>query len=717
MAKKERNTGHPLEFRASLAIPIHLTSRKEMTEIRQLLDQGKSLHQEGRLTDAWKIYEEVLRRSPGDADALHLSGVIANLTGQPQDALRRIGEALQIEPRNAVFHLNYGNALLALGKSAEAEAAFRKAIKVEPRFASAHYNLANLLLEAGKSDEAIAEYDQTVVHEPRHFGALFALARLMAQRKQWPPCIALARRALDIQPAQEELLRLAAAGYYKCGRYGDARNIVDRLLGIHPGDAALIAYKGDIAAQMSQYDEAISCFRQALRIDPAIAEAVNGLGDTLIQVGKPDEAVEVLREGIVNCPTRADLFSDYLFMLNYKEDALPEFYVEEHRRWDQLFGRTPRRILHNVPNPDRRLRVGYVSADFRSHSVSYFIEPIIERHDRKAFSVHCFSSTARVDSVTERLRSKADSWHDVAGVSDEELTDLITKSQIDILVDLAGHTGANRLGVFARKPAPVQISYLGYPNTTGLSAIDYRISDREADPPGVGDAWNTETVLRLPDCFHCYRPPKHQTAISAPPCIERGYVSFGSFNILSKISDSTLRAWARILSAVPNSQVLIKTRGLAEAVHRDLLSSRMEKFGIAADRVELSQGETDHAAHMQRYREVDIALDTFPYNGTTTTCDALWMGVPVVALAGNRHAARVSSSLLKAAALNELVADNVDDYVALAIGLATDASRLSALHAGLRERLQTSPLMDEERFTRNIEMLYRDSWHRWCEKS
>lgn len=688
-----------------------------MTDIQQLLDQGKSLHQEGRLKDAWEIYEEILRRSPKEADALHLSGVIANLSGLHEDALRRIGEALQVDPRNAVFHVNYGNALLALGRSAEAEAAFRQAIKVEPRFASAHYNLANLLLDAGKSDDAIAEYDQTVVHEPRHFGALLALARLMAQRKQWPQCVALSRRALDIQPAEDELLRLTATGYYKCGRYGDAMNIVERLLGLRPGDAALIAYKADIAAHMSQYDEAISCFQQALRIDPENAEAVNGLGDTLIQVGRPDEAIEVLRQGIVSCPGRADLFSDYLFMLNYKEDALPEFYVEEHRRWDQLFGRPAPRVFHNVPNPDRRLRVGYVSADFRSHSVSYFIEPIIERHNRKGFSVHCFSSTARADSVTERLRSKVDTWHDVAGVSDEELADLISTSQIDILVDLAGHTGANRLGVFARKPAPVQISYLGYPNTTGLSAIDYRISDREADPPGVGDAWNTETVLRLPDCFHCYRPPEHQTAISNPPCAERGYVTFGSFNVLSKISDSTLRAWARILGAVPKSRLFIKTRGLTEAVHREMLAARMEKFGIAADRLDLSPGETDHAAHMQRYREVDIALDTFPYNGTTTTCDALWMGVPVVAIAGNRHAARVGSSLLKAAGLDELVADDIDDYVDLAIGLATDVGRLAALHGSLRERLRTSPLMDEERFTRNIEVLYRESWQRWCKKA
>jgi predicted O-linked N-acetylglucosamine transferase (SPINDLY family) len=353
------------------------------------------------------------------------------------------------------------------------------------------------------------------------------------------------------------------------------------------------------------------------------------------------------------------------------------------------------------------LRIGYVSPDLRNHSVAYFFEPVLDRHDREGFEIFCYHLAAGEDGVTQRLKASGAQWRNCFGEADEAIARRIRDDGIDILVDLAGHTANQRLGVFARKPAAVQMSWLGFPSTIGLPAIDYRITDMQVDLPGY-EAFNVETPLRLPFSYFCYRPgPAPQVA--PPPCLSRGSVTFGSFNNLSKLSLAAIGLWSRVLLAVPGSTLLLKGKGLGEAGARGRVEQAFAQCGVPAERLDLNGWENSAESHLARYHDVDIALDSYPYNGATTTCEALWMGVPVVSLAGRSHASRMGLSLLTAAGLAELACADEAGFVVAAAALAVDHDRLAAWRQSMRERLQASPLMDERGFTRALEDLYRQA--------
>jgi protein O-GlcNAc transferase len=685
--------------------------------MQKLLEQGIALHQQGRLDEAWAIYEQILMSAPASPEALHLSGVVCNVRRQHQEAARRIGRAIELDAEQPLYYVNFGNALSETGQAGDAEKAFRRAIALMPSLASAHFNLGNLLSSLGREDEAIAAYDQTVVQEPRHFKALLALARILYRRRQPEICLALLKRALAVNPAHEEALRITAATLNQLRFLDDALATLDRLLDVVPRDPGALAYKGIVLAKMRRFEEAIEAHRAALAIEPGNAVAIEGLADALARCGRPAEAVAALQAGLVHQAGNPDLFSQYLFLLNFIPAVSPQEFLAEHKKWETRFcsapALAPLPFFANAPVADRRLKIGYVSADFRQHSVSFFIEPVLTQYDRSNFEIFCYSSTEHADAVTHRLRGKTNAWRDVSAIDDEELAAQVRRDGIDILVDLSGHSGGHRLLCFARKPAPIQVSYLGYPNTTGLSTIDYRISDRIADPIGHVAEENSEKILHLPDCFHCYRAVSSEEIDPTPPAVRNGWITFGSFNVIAKLSDDTLAAWAAILLRVPNSRLHIKSWGASDGP-KDYLHQRFSALGIAPERLLASPFDVDHAEHMQRYRGIDIALDSFPYNGTTTTCDAMWMGVPVVTLRGKRHAARVGASLLHAVGLDELIAEDADGYVDLAVALAEDTVRLKDLHASLRDRMRASPLMDEARFVRNLEQLYRHAWTNWC---
>jgi predicted O-linked N-acetylglucosamine transferase (SPINDLY family) len=366
-------------------------------------------------------------------------------------------------------------------------------------------------------------------------------------------------------------------------------------------------------------------------------------------------------------------------------------------------------------DPDRRLRIGYVSRDFRLHSVAYFIEPVIAHHDRAGYGIYCYYLAADHDDTTQRLSQSADVWREAHGASVDEIAARIYADEIDILVDLGGHTKLNRLGVFSRKPAPVQATWLGYPDTTGLASIDYRITDTVADPPGLTDEIHTERLLRLEPPFVCYQPPHESPAVDLRETA--GDVVFGSFNMLIKLNGPLIDMWAQILKAVPDSRLLIKSGLLEhdEAVWR--VHERFEKAGIARSRVELRALTQHRMDHLAAYGEVDVALDTFPYNGATTTCEALWMGVPVVTLAGESHMSRVGASLLTAVGLSNLISASTAEYVQTAVALGRDPALRRALRAGMRDRLAASALLDHAGFTRKLEGALRRAWRAWCESS
>jgi predicted O-linked N-acetylglucosamine transferase (SPINDLY family) len=389
----------------------------------------------------------------------------------------------------------------------------------------------------------------------------------------------------------------------------------------------------------------------------------------------------------------------------------------EHRRWDeqQAGGIKQPKLTIGSRDPGRRLRVGYVSPDLKQHSVAYFLEPLLREHDHSVVEVFCYAEVLRPDATTLNLQSHADHWLRTVGYSDDALARRITSDGIDILVDLAGHTADNRLGVFARKPAPVQVNWLGYPNTTGLRAMDYRLVDEITDPPGEADQTASERLIRLAEGFLCYAAPYAAPQPAPPPSVRTGRIVFGSFNNPAKLSSITLRTWATLMKRVPDSQLLLKGSALHEPGSRDLFQAHLHAHDIDLTRVVMRGRTPGVAEHLSVYADVDIALDPFPYNGTTTTCEALWMGVPVVTLLGDRHAARVGASLLTQIKRPELIADSPEGYVEIAAKLAAEPERLAQLRATLRDQMSRSPLCDAPGFAHKVETAYRTMWQKFCD--
>ncbi len=476
-----------------------------------------------------------------------------------------------------------------------------------------------------------------------------------------------------------------------------------------PGNPALRYQLACALIDLEDYEAAQAELERLRERGPELPHAHYSLAHVQRQLGRIREAIASYRRAAELRPLHADTQSSLALTLNYSADCQPQEIFEEHRRFGE---RHAEPAVPPAPDPSwpRRLRVGYVSPDFRSHVVSSFMLPILARHDRKRFEVFCYFTHPEADSVTAGLRMLADRWAECGGQSDADLARRIRADRIDLLVDLAGHMAWRRLRVFALRPAPLQLTYLGYPNTTGLAAIDYRISDAIADPPGESERWHTERLARLPGPFLCYRPGPEIHALTPPPAQRAGSPTFGCFSNFQKLSDPFFDAAARILAALPGSRLLLKARPLAFASVARAVRSRFEGAGIEPARLVLRGWEPAVERHLAAYQEVDVALDSFPYNGTTTTCEALWMGVPVVTLAGSRHAARVGASLLGAVGLGELVARDADGYVRTAVALAGDVARLAALRQGMRTRMRRSPLMDERGFVQGLEQCYLDLW-------
>lgn len=481
---------------------------------------------------------------------------------------------------------------------------------------------------------------------------------------------------------------------------------------------ALALDLGMALQERGEFDAALQVYAACAEAHPGEAGPHIRAGNVLRELWRVEEAVRAHAKAFELAPAgNALILSSVLFYSHYLAEVDPQRLFESHRRYGRLvaagLGRGSQPLYGVTPDPERRIRIGYVSPNLSRHSVGSFIEPVIARHDRGRFEAYCYSNLASPDDTTARIQSLSDAWRDVHDLDDETLAASIAADRIDVLIDLAGHTASGRLGVFARKPAPVQMTWLGYPDTTGLDTIDYRITDAIADPAPRADARHTERLLRLPGVFLCYQPPRE-----APPVSDRdtdpASVVFCSFNVLDKVNDRVIGMWADILRAAPGSRLLLKSQLLKyeEVVGRvlDCFAAR----GIERERIELHSWSEDRAAHLNFYGRADIALDTFPYHGTTTTCEALWMGVPVVTLAGEVHMSRVGASLLAAAGLADLVATSPESYVQLAAGLARDRARRRTLRGGLRGRLGASPLLDHAGFTRKLEAEVDRAWRAWC---
>jgi predicted O-linked N-acetylglucosamine transferase (SPINDLY family) len=473
-----------------------------------------------------------------------------------------------------------------------------------------------------------------------------------------------------------------------------------------------------VQLQCNLFEAAEQTCRIALQLDPNHMPAHNNLAQALKERGLLTESVGQQRVAVRLSPDNAALHSNLLLDLNYLPDLGADECAREHRLWGELHGGPAGKVARhsNQPDPEKRLRIGYVSPDFRAHSVAFFIEPLLAAHNRERVEVTGYANLLQPDPMTRRLREIADRWHNVWGLDDNKLAQLVRNDGIDILVDLAGHTAGNRLGVFGMKPAPVQVSWLGYPNTTGLREMDYRLTDEWADPPGAGDTRHTETLVRLPHGFLCYKPLDDSPDVSAAPVISNGYVTFGCFNNSAKVNGKLLDVWSEILTDLPDARLLLKSKQLHGPGLHQRFRDEFIRRGVDPDRVEMLGRVQSTLDHLALYGRVDIALDTFPYNGTTTTCEALWMGVPVIALAGDRHAGRVGVSLLHGLGVDELIAATPEDYRRLVVELARERDRLVAYRSALRQRMQNAPLTNAAGFARDIEEAFRVMWRKWCER-
>ena len=499
---------------------------------------------------------------------------------------------------------------------------------------------------------------------------------------------------------------------HQLGQSAQGMDFMRRAIALQPNNRLYHFNFGIINAEMGDTDAAIEAYERSIQIQPT-ADACNNCAGLLLNQGRLDEALELFRRGSELNPDDIDQQSNFLYTLSYK----PHPNVREIFNWHKQFGQRHERAIAPMPpraradgaRADQRLRIGYVSADFRQHAVAHFIEPVLAAHDSKRFEIFCYYNYPAADAVTGRFEKLTHHWRVIANRSDEDVANMIRADGIDILVDLAGHTPLNRLRVFARKPAPVQASWIGYSSTTGLTRMDYRITDTISDPVGVTDDLYTEKLVRLPDTFSCFQPLANSPDVGVLPSTQSGHVTFGSFNNFIKMTQEVLQTWARILQCVPTSTLLLKYRSFEAEKIRTLVLAAFAKHGVLPARIHFL-GSDDYHTHLRAYHQVDIALDTFPHNGDTTTCDALWMGVPVVVNTGVNHVGLMGASRLRSVGLEDLVARDNDHYVDIACALANDVPRLEKLRATLRETMKASPLMDAPRFTRNLEAAYENMW-------
>lgn len=605
--------------------------------------------------------------------------------------------------------LALASVLLARGSAAEALDLFTAVAQRPQAPADAVAGMAACQAALGRMDAAAQSFARAVAQHPDRADFRIGLADALRGARRLEPAIAEARRALALAPDNARAMATLAAALHAAGRRAEAVDAYGRALAADPGLAEARANLGAALISEGRLGEAERQLRWSLRLNPRSPQAWNNLGNALAAAGDGRAAEDAYRRALDLRPDDAEAHSNLLLTLHYREDLSPGDLADAHRAWAGRHAPAtpPRPALPDAG--DRPLRVGYLSADFRTHSVSYFFEPLLAAHDPRHVEATCYSDVASPDETTARLQAKAARWRPIAGLSNADVAEQVRRDGIDILVDLGGHTAGSRLLVFARRPAPVQVTWLGYPDTTGLDAIDARLTDGIADPPGEADILASERLVRLETGFLCYQPPP-SPAVGPLPAITQGGVTFGSFNNLAKLTPGVTRLWAQLVAAIPGARLLLKARALADPEVRRRLGEAFARHGLAPDRLLLMGPVPGRDGHLATYAQVDIGLDPFPYGGTTTTCEALWMGVPVVTLAGDRHAARVGASLLTRLDLARLVATTPDRYVRLATDLARDLPRLQAMREGLRTRMAASPLMDAPGFARGMEAAYRRLW-------
>ncbi len=678
-------------------------------------NQLEALFSAGRLAELEGRARLLLEKYPESGFVWNLLG--ASLQMQGKDGLAALQNATKFLPNDADAHSNLGNVLGDLGRLDEAEACYRRALRIDPHNANVLSNLGITLGDLGRLDEAEACYRRALKIKPAIAEVHINLGKILGDSGRLAEAEACYRRALKINSGIAEAHGNLGNIFRKLGRLDEAEACYRQAVRIKPNYAEAHHNLGNILRDMERLDEAEACCRRALEIKPSYVEAYHNLGNVLQKLGQLDKAIACYRRTLEIKPDYVEAYNNLLFGSNYLPNQSPAQLLAEARRYGELVARQarPYKAWNCVPDPARCLRVGIVSGDLRAHPVGYFLKSALaalSAHAAGRLELFAYHNNIRADAVSERIKACCRDWHTVAALSDENLARLIHDDGIDILLDLAGHTAHNRLSVFAWKPAPIQAAWLGYLATTGVAAMDYLIADAWTLPE-TEEAHFTEKIWRLPETYLCFTPPDVEEKVAPLPALANGYVTFGSFNNLTKMNDDVVALWARVLASIPNSQLFLKTKQFEEASVRQSTVERFAVHGIGADRLVLKE-PVPRAEYLAPYRQVDIALDPFPYPGITTSVESLWMGVPVLTLTGESFMSRQGIGLLMNAGLSEWIAIDADDYVAKAIAHAGDLQRLAALHNGLRQQVVASPIFDALRFAKNFEAALRGMWQKWC---
>ncbi|WP_456618287.1 MULTISPECIES: O-linked N-acetylglucosamine transferase, SPINDLY family protein [unclassified Bradyrhizobium] len=688
--------------------------KRQEADVLPLLGNALQLHKKGLLREAQAAYRQLLQLAPNQFIALHMLGVLESDAKNYQQAELLLSRAVAVDPRSADAHMTLGVALNGLRRHDEACESYRRALALRPNYALALSNLGNASVTLDLR-EALACYDKALAIDGNlaeaHNGRGWVLCRL----RNYDEALASLNRALSIKPDYASALANRAVVLQELLRFDEAMADCNRAVALAPDDANGWLWRASVWLHLQQMAEALPDCEKALAIDPESAQAHLVLGLCLAGLGRVDEALASFDRALAITPDLPSAISNKIFALDFLADAS----VEQHQLarqawWEQIGAKVASEAASphdNSRDPDRPLVLGYVSADFNAHSAAFIFKPVLQYRDREQFEIVCYSCSSKADAATDEFHKIADRWRDASQWSDDRLADQIRADGVDILIDLSGHTKGNRLGVFALKPAPIQVHGWGHGTGTGLPTIDYLFSDPVAIPAEVRHLF-AETVVDLP-CFVTLEPLPLELARASTPAASNGFVTFGVFNRISKISDQAARTWSRILERVPGSRLLIKDVALDDQLVRDNLLARLATCGVPAERVDLL-GTTLRIDHLTSFHRVDIALDPFPQNGGVSTLEALQMGVPVVAKLGNTLPSRAGGSILTALGLPDWVTDSEEAYVDIAVSRAAQIGDLDKLRRELPGQVRAAPACNPVAYAQAVDEAYRAMWQRYC---
>ncbi|NNE00893.1 MAG: tetratricopeptide repeat protein [Pirellulaceae bacterium] len=712
----------------------------------QLIANALQLQKAGDLESAKTLYCQILHREPLNPDAWHLLGmtlhgadqhreaieclqkadaivpnhpeVLANLgvvyrsMGNPDQARCVLEKSIAADPNSAAARINLGTVLLESSLLDAAEAQFQRALEIDPHAANAAMNLGNVWQKQGRLRDAEGIYRQLLERNAGNAKLLTNLGESLRKQGKRSEAVAVLKQALSADPQSIETALNLARALKHSSRHGEAEELLRQVVRQYPELAKAYHYLGITLLDLGDLDAAREEVTRSVELDPSDVYAISSLGTIYLEMGRNDAALESFRKVIDKDPMMSEAHGSILYIMSADPTTDQAELFEEHRRWGQIHGNLEPRFEHrNVKQVNRPLRIGYVSPDFRNHAVAKFIRPVLQSHDPQRVEVFAYAEVPVPDEMTVELKSLVPHWRNTDGLSNLQVAQQIVADEIDILVDLAGHTSRNRLLVFAHRPAPVQMTWLGYPNTTGLSTIDYRLTCQTQNPIGE-PSYHVEELLRIPGGSFCFSAPSDAPDVQSAPVARNGHITFGSLHRPFKISESVRDLWSAVLTAVPDSRMLIFHTGFNAKAISDLRQSLIER-GIASDRFEI-RNEYDGDSYLETYHEIDIALDVSPWAGGTTTLEALWMGVPVAAYFGNSRSSRSTAAIVKNAGHADWVADSDQQYVRVATDLAGDTDALEQIRRGLRDDVRQS-VVDADRFTRELEQTFQLAWNRWCE--